>query len=111
MERIQSFHNDENSILRIGFEQLSYDFAIREIIVDFIATQLLRRVRAGSFKEKLIILFVDEAHQFLNKRINADDDTSFYLQGIELIAKEARKLWFLLVPLNSDAKRYSAEYT
>lgn len=96
LDTIESFSNGQGSILRIGFEKLSYDFAIREIIVDFIATQLLRKARTCSFREKPILLFIDEAHQFLNKRISADDDTSFYLQGIELIAKEARKYGLFL---------------
>ena len=96
MDTIESFSNGQGSILRIGFEKLSYDFAIREIIVDFIATQLLRKARTCSFREKPILLFIDEAHQVLNKRISADDDTSFYLQGIELIAKEARKYGLFL---------------
>lgn len=63
-----------DTILRIGFEKLSYDFAIREIIVDFIASYLLRRSRSEGFKEAPVILFIDEAHQFLNKRISADDE-------------------------------------
>ena len=96
METIESFCTGNSSILRIGFEDLSYDFAVREIIVDFIATQLLRKGRQNAFKEKPILLFIDEAHQFLNKRLSADDDTSFYLQGIELIAKEARKYGLFL---------------
>lgn len=96
METIGSFCTGKSSILRIGFEDLSYDFAVREIIVDFIATQLLRKGRQNAFKEKPILLFIDEAHQFLNKRLSADDDTSFYLQGIELIAKEARKYGLFL---------------
>lgn len=88
---IDSFLKGNDSILRIGFEALSYDFSIREIIVDFIASQLLADARNQKFKNAPLLLFVDEAHQFLNKRISADDDTAFYLQGIELIAKEARK--------------------
>jgi hypothetical protein len=96
MERVESFCSGRKSILRIGFEELSYDFAIREIIVDFIVTQLLKKGRKNAFKKKPILLFIDEAHQFLNKRISADDDTSFYLQGIELIAKEARKYGLFL---------------
>lgn len=85
-----------DTILRIGFEKLSYDFAIREIIVDFIASYLLRRSRSEGFKEAPVILFIDEAHQFLNKRISADDDSSFYLQNIDSIAKEARKYGLFL---------------
>lgn len=93
---IDSFHGSEATVLRIGFERLSYDFAIREVVVDFIACHILRKGREGTFKGKPILLFIDEAHQFLNKRISADDDTSFYLQGIELIAKEARKYGLFL---------------
>ncbi|MFC2720246.1 MAG: ATP-binding protein [Bacteroidota bacterium] len=88
--------NSRFQILRIGFEKLSYDLAIREIIVDFISSNLLKMSRDGKFKKTPIILFIDEAHQFLNKRISADDDSSFYLQNIEFIAKEARKYGLFL---------------
>jgi uncharacterized protein len=95
---IDDFVNPENKekVLRIGFENLSYDFSIREIIVDFIASYLLRKSRKRDFKENPVVLFIDEAHQFLNKRINADDDSSFYLQSIDLIAKESRKYGLFL---------------
>lgn len=96
MDTIGFFSDGEGSILRIGFEKLSYDFAIREVIVDFIANKLLEMARRDSFRKEPIFLFVDEAHQFLNKKISADDDTSFYLQGIELIAKEACKYGLFL---------------
>ena len=84
------------NVLRIGFEKLSYDFAIREIIVDFIASNLLKKARKECFYTTPILLFIDEAHQFLNKRINADDNSSFYLQNIDLIAKECRKYGLFL---------------
>ncbi len=99
ISKIEAFIKSEqqdNNILRIGFEKLSYDFAIREIIVDFIASNLLKKSRKGIFIEKPILLFIDEAHQFLNKRINADDNSSFYLQNIDLIAKECRKYGLFL---------------
>lgn len=56
----------------------------------------MRRSRSEGFKEAPVILFIDEAHQFLNKRISADDDSSFYLQNIDSIAKEARKYGLFL---------------
>lgn len=86
----------EKKVLRIGFEKLSYDFAIREIVVDFIAGHLLKESRKDAFKETPIIFCVDEAHQFLNKRISADDDSTFYLQSIDNIAKESRKYGLFL---------------
>ncbi len=87
---------NQNRILRIGFERLSYDFSIREIIVDFISSFLLKESRNNVFKENPLVLFIDEAHQFLNKRINADDNTTFSLQSIDLIAKECRKYGLFL---------------
>ncbi|WP_129698091.1 ATP-binding protein [Parabacteroides goldsteinii] len=100
LEKIRQFLDNDSdctdTILRIGFEKLSYDFAIREIIVDFIASYLLRRSRNESFKETPVMFFIDEAHQFLNKRISADDDSSFYLQNIDSIAKETRKYGLFL---------------
>ncbi len=83
-------------LLRIGFEKLSYDFAIRELIVDFISSYLLKKSRNLDFTDNPIVLFIDEAHQFLNKRINAEDNTTFSLQNIDLIAKEARKYGLFL---------------
>lgn len=99
INKIESFidpQQNQHNILRIGFEKLSYDFAIREIVVDFIASNLLKKSRKGVFVDKPIILFIDEAHQFLNKRINADDNSTFYLQNIDLIAKECRKYGLFL---------------
>lgn len=87
---------DKESVLRIGFEKLSYDFAIRELIVDFLSSHLLKKSRNEKFISNPVILFIDEAHQFLNKRINAEDNTTFSLQNIDLIAKECRKYGLFL---------------
>ena len=88
--------NNKQVFLRIGFENLAYDFAIREIIVDFIASYFLKDARKGLFKKKPLLLFIDEAHQFLNKRVNTEDDTVFFLQNVDLIAKECRKYGLFL---------------
>lgn len=98
IEVCEEFLNPENSesLLRIGFEKLSYDFAIRELVVDFLSSHLLKKSREGCFIKNPIILFIDEAHQFLNKRINAEDNTTFSLQNIDLIAKECRKYGLFL---------------
>ncbi len=90
---IEEFLKPENdkSVLRIGFEKLSYDFSIRELVVEFLCYKLLIMSRAEKFKDNPLILFIDEAHQFLNKRINAEDNSVFSLQSIDLISKECRK--------------------
>jgi len=69
---------------------------LEKSLLIFIASNLLKKSRKGIFIEKPILLFIDEAHQFLNKRINADDNSSFYLQNIDLIAKECRKYGLFL---------------
>ncbi len=98
IEVIKEFINpsNKNQVLRIGFEHLSYDFSIRELIVDFISAYLLKESRKGTFNNAPLLLFIDEAHQFLNKRINAEDNTTFSLQNIDLIAKECRKYGLFL---------------
>lgn len=98
IETITNFIKPENTnrILKIGFEKLSYDFSIREIIVDFISSFLLKQSRNNVFRENPLVMFIDEAHQFLNKRINAEDNTTFSLQSIDLIAKECRKYGLFL---------------
>ncbi|CEN32477.1 ATP-binding protein [Capnocytophaga cynodegmi] len=96
VKTIQDFISGDEQILRISFEKLSYDFSIREIIVDFISSFLLKESRKGAFKNNPIILCIDEAHQFLNKRVNAEDNTIFSLQSIDLIAKECRKYGLFL---------------
>ena len=95
---IDDFLNGKNKeqLLRIGFEELSYEFAIRELVVDFIASCLLKRARNAVFEKQPLVLFIDEAHQFLNKRVNAEDNTTFSLLNIDLIAKECRKYGLFL---------------
>ena len=56
-------------ILRIGFEQVSFDFQAREILANAVGKFLLELARNKKFKKKPIVLFVDEAHQFLNKKV------------------------------------------
>jgi len=95
---INNFYSssNKNQILRISFEKLSFDFAIRELIVDFISSILLKKARNGFFNNEPSLFIIDEAHQFLNKRIITEDNTTFSLQNIDLIAKECRKYGLFL---------------
>lgn len=93
---IKEFLKSDKQILRLGFENLPFDFSVREVIVDLIAGHLLKEARTRIFCEHPLLLFIDEAHQFTNKRINADDATSFSLKNIDSIAKECRKYGLFL---------------
>lgn len=97
-EILESFSNIDNSetLLRIGFEKVGYDFNVREIIANALAKYLLNMAREKVFKEKPIIFFLDEAHQFLNKRVTDDGFTAYSLNAFDQIAKECRKYGLFL---------------
>lgn len=93
---LSNFLTGPEKILRIGFEKLPYDFAIRELTMDFISKFLLIKARNGDFQKSPAVLFIDEAHQFLDKRVNTDDNSIFSLSNVDLIAKECRKYGLFL---------------
>lgn len=88
--------DNKNTLLRIGFEQVGYDFNVREIIANALAKYLLNMARDKIFKQKPTIFFLDEAHQFLNKRITDDSFTAYSLNAFDQIAKECRKYGLFL---------------
>lgn len=87
---ICSDQNDTN-ILRIGFEKVSYDFQIREVVSNIIGRYLLKKSREGFFKEEPIVLIIDEAHQFLKRDSNLESYSDIKLDAFDQIAKESRK--------------------
>lgn len=91
-----SQHNNDETLLRIGFEKVGYDFNVREIIANAIAKYLLNMARDKIFKEQPTIFFLDEAHQFLNKRVSDDSFASYSLNAFDQIAKECRKYGLFL---------------
>lgn len=93
---IKAFLRSKARILRLGFEALPFDFSVREVIVNFVAGYLLKEARKRAFYANPLLLFIDEAHQFTNKRVNADDATTFSLKNIDSIAKECRKYGLFL---------------
>lgn len=94
---IEAFIGDDSKrILRIGFEDVPYDFQIREILANAIAKFLLNKARKGDFKERPLVFFVDEAHQFLNKEVKDEYFQSMRLDSFDSIAKECRKYGLFL---------------
>lgn len=88
--------DNHETLLRIGFEEVGYDFNVREIIANALAKYLLGMARDKAFKEKPIIFFLDEAHQFLNKKVADDSFTAYSLNAFDQIAKECRKYGLFL---------------
>jgi DNA helicase HerA-like ATPase len=60
------------------------------VLLNIIGRYLLGLARAGRFREAPIILFLDEAHQFLGRTVG-DEYASVRLDSFGLIAKEGRK--------------------
>lgn len=97
-DTIIEFYSDENkeTLLRIGFEKVGYDFNVREIIANALAKYLLGMARDGKFKRIPTVFYLDEAHQFLNKRVTDDSFSSYSLNAFDQIAKECRKYGLFL---------------
>ena len=93
---IQEFLQGESSILRLDFSKVSFDYQVREILVNAIGNYLLNEARNGNYKNSPIIMFIDEAHQFLNKSIADEYFSAKPLDAFEQISKEARKYGLFL---------------
>jgi len=96
--------NIDEDILRISFEDIPSTFSAKEIIANAIASYLLRKARKKEFVENPIVLFVDEAHQFLNNEIQDDNSGIQSLNAFDLIAKECRK-YGLFICLSTQMPR------
>ncbi|WP_297334018.1 ATP-binding protein [Flavobacterium sp.] len=95
--QIEDFlENNDTSLLRIGFENVPFSFQSREILANAIGKLLLNQSRTGKFKKKPIVLFLDEAHQFLNKNVRDEYFESTELNSFDSIAKECRKYGLFL---------------
>jgi len=90
-DEIETFiDDDDKNIFRICLSGVSEEYQAKEIVANVIGRKLLREARDRRFVEKPMILFVDEAHNFLGGSIGRDDEAS-NLDSFELIAKEGRK--------------------
>ena len=89
-ESIGDFVRNEQRLLRICLSGVAYEFKAREIVANVIGRHLLNMARQNEFKASPVIVFVDEAHNFLGKQIGGEDAVA-KLDAFELIAKEGRK--------------------
>ena len=97
IEVIDTFLDSTNdNILRISFENIPSLFSAKEIVSNALATYLLSKARGKKFVENPVVLFIDEAHQFLNKNIKDEFFEIHSLDAFDLIAKECRKYGLFL---------------
>lgn len=104
LDVIGAFFESSSPVLRISLASIPYSFNAREIVANAIGRQLLSYARSGAFRgKKPLVVFLDEAHNFLNRRIG-EDDAVVQLDAFDQIAKEGRKHW-LTVALATQRPR------
>lgn len=84
------FKDPQARIMRISLRYLPFKREARAILANAIGRYMLGYARTDAFKVNPVVVFLDEAHQFLNKRVG-DEDFSYELDAFDLIAKEGRK--------------------
>ncbi len=82
--------DDARSIAVISFKEVRFEHNTRELLLNIIGRYFLGLAREGQFRDAPIVLFLDEAHQFLGRTIG-DEYGSVQLDSFGLIAKEGRK--------------------
>jgi len=81
---------EDDDIIRISFKNVRFEHNTREILLNIIGRFMLDLARKDTFRDKPMIVFLDEAHQFLGRKIG-DEYGSVFLDAFGLIAKEGRK--------------------
>ncbi|MCQ9392578.1 ATP-binding protein [Pseudomonas viridiflava] len=90
VEHLDEFIVGEKRLFRICLSSVGYEFNAREVIANAIGRLLLLRARNEAFRQRPLIVILDEAHNFLGKTLGGEDDVQ-NLDAFELIAKEGRK--------------------
>ena len=90
VETFCDFFKGDKRLLRICLSKVSYEYHAREIIANAIGRYLLKEARAEKFSKQPVVVFVDEAHNFLGRHIGTEDYQT-KLDAFEIIAKEGRK--------------------
>lgn len=89
--KIEEFISEKNvNILRVSLKYLPFEHNAREIVANAIGRYLLQLGREDKFKNQPLVVFLDEAHQFLNRTIG-EEHSKYPLDSFSLIAKEGRK--------------------
>lgn len=94
-QKFDTFLSSDARVMRVSLKHLSFAFGTREIIVNAIGRRIMEYGRAERFRTCPLLVVVDEAHQFLSRRLG-DEHNRVTLDAFDLIAKEGRKYWLML---------------
>jgi hypothetical protein len=88
---LDAFIDDpDRDVALISFKDIRFEHNTREILLNIIGRYLLGLARTGRFRGKPMVVFLDEAHQFLGRTVG-DEYGNTQLDSFGLIAKEGRK--------------------
>lgn len=88
---IEGFLDDPHArALVLSFENVSFKYNARELLLNALGRYLLGIARQGHFRQNPLVCLLDEAHQFIGRSVG-DDQNSINLDAFGLIAKEGRK--------------------
>ena len=103
-DEIEDFLKDPKArVLRVSLQYLSFAYGAREIVANAIGRRLLEMGRDSLFKKNPLVIFLDEAHQFLNSHL-VNEEVNYPLDSFALIAKEGRK-YALTICLSTQRPR------
>ena len=72
-DEIDDFLNSPtDKVLRISMKHVSFAYNVREIVANAVGRFLLAKARSGAFANKPLLVFLDEAHQFLDQAIGEE---------------------------------------
>ena len=91
--------DSEENLLILSVENVTSDNDLKAVLVNAIGRYLYEKALAFEkcFKSRPLILMLDEAHQFLNKKVKDEYSLEIELNAFEKIAKECRKQGLFLV--------------
>lgn len=93
----------DKDVLIVSVANIPTENKLREVLVNAIGRFLLEKALSGDFKEttsiknKSLLLFLDEAHLFLDKKIKDEYSIEVDLDAFDRIAKECRKHGLFLI--------------
>lgn len=91
VDEIDRFLNhEEDRVLRVSLKYLAFTHNAREIVANAVGRHLLGLAREKRFRDRPLLVVLDEAHQFLGKTLG-DETNRYPLDAFDLIAKEGRK--------------------
>lgn len=96
----ENFLKGKSNVLILSVSNVSTENKLREILVNSIGRYLLEKALSEDFKaasKKSLLLFLDEAHLFLNKKVKDEYSIEVELDAYDRIAKECRKFGLFLV--------------